>query len=45
METDYFKVNTGRQFNPLQMQGGSCGPLWVYKFDAMHFYIFFLVHI
>lgn len=26
METDYFKVNTGRQSNSLQMQGGSSGP-------------------
>lgn len=28
METDYFKVNTVRQSNSLQMQGGSSGPLW-----------------
>lgn len=28
METDYFKLNTGRQFNSLLVQRGSSGPLW-----------------
>lgn len=41
METDYFQVNTGRQSNSLQMQGGTSGPLQFTNLMQCIFIFFF----